>query len=170
MRDKPLLLGIEFISLRQPARCAAEFPPADQSGQNREKQPLLRIVQLAAHFFGFVGQCAGNALHLRIGLQEIFRLVLFVSPPDTVQRHLHQSEIACPLRDVKLNCLDQRFDGRLILEANQGERNFRLRTFVTGWSSEMTMVSVIANQSALITTQSVRCFDRAFRHPFERSA
>jgi hypothetical protein len=81
----------------------------------------LRIVQRAADFLGFIGQCAGNPLYLHIGLNEIFRLGL-VPPPDTVQRHLHQSEIACPLRDVALNRLDQSVNGRFILEATQGKR------------------------------------------------
>jgi hypothetical protein len=34
-------------------RRAAHFSPADQAGENREKQRFLRIVQLAAHLLGF---------------------------------------------------------------------------------------------------------------------
>ena len=34
-----------------------------------------------------------------------------VPPPDTVRRHLHQSEIAFPIRYVALDRLDQGFNG-----------------------------------------------------------
>jgi hypothetical protein len=66
-------------------------------------------------------QGPGNALHLRIGLQKIFGLGL-VQPPDAVERHLHQSEITFAVRDVALDRLDQRVDGRLIFEPGESER------------------------------------------------
>jgi hypothetical protein len=41
---------------------------------------------------------------------QIVRLVLFVPPPDAMERHLHQSEIPFPIRYVALDRLNQRID------------------------------------------------------------